>query len=78
MALEVVDVLEHGFFEVKGFEGSDASAEELVTLVVVYIYEYIQSFSPKMIASPGSCRRQSGSIRSMNAQPSLDAWNISP
>lgn len=51
IALEVVDVLGHWFFEVKGFERPEASAEELVNLVAESIFEDIQSFSPKMTPS---------------------------
>lgn len=51
MALEVVDVLVHGFLEVNGFERPEASAEELVNLVSDCIFEEIRSFSPIVIPS---------------------------
>ena len=50
MALEVVDVLVPGFFEMKGFERPDSSAEELINVVAESIFDEIHSFSPNMTA----------------------------
>jgi len=54
MALEVVDVLVHGFFEIKGFERSSSSAKELPNLVPESIFDEIHSFPPKMTPSLNS------------------------